>query len=92
MTLGGRRHVPHTAVILSDVQIRFRSTRHLSFGDLVHSFDAAQKDAGTVKLSNPSMGRMHRLFVRWSCSMVLLDEVVEMFGLVDLDGPFHDRH
>jgi len=29
------------------------STLHLSFGDHVHTFDAAKKDAGTAKILEP---------------------------------------
>jgi len=40
------------------------------------------------KFLNPNMGRVRRLIARWSCPMVLLDEVVQIFGLADLDGRF----
>ena len=52
--------------------MRSASERHLSFHDHVHQFDSSQKDPGTAKVLNPSMGRVRRLIARWSCSTRLL--------------------
>src|SRR5229473_4098630 len=60
------------------------STLHLSFGDHVHAFDAAQKDAGTAKILEPQ----HRSRAALDLPMVLLDEIVEILGLADPDGHF----
>jgi hypothetical protein len=48
------------------------STLRLSFGDHVHAFDAAQKDAGTAKILEPQ----HRSRAALDRPMVLLDEIV----------------
>jgi len=61
------------------------STLHLSFGDHVHAFDAAQKDAGTAKILEPQ----HRSRAALDRPMVLLDEIVEIRGLADLVGLVH---
>lgn len=46
--------------------------------------NAGQKDPGTVKSLNP----LHWPRSPFDHSMVLLDRVIEIFGLADLDGRF----
>ena len=60
------------------------STFHLSFGDHVHNLDAGQKDPGTAKSLESQYGACTSL----DRAMVLLDKIVEIFGLTDLDGRF----
>jgi hypothetical protein len=60
------------------------STFRLSFGDHVHNLNAGQKDPGTAKGLEPQ----HRPRSSLDRPMVLLDEVIEIFGLADLDGRF----
>jgi len=50
----------------------------------MHAFDAAQKDARTAKVLEPQHGSR----VSFDRPMVLLHEVVEIFGLADPDGRF----
>ncbi|EDZ99590.1 hypothetical protein BH160DRAFT_5135 [Burkholderia sp. H160] len=60
------------------------STFHLSFGDHVHSLNAGQKDPGTVK----SFESQHGSRALLDRAVVVLDKIVEIFGLADLDGRF----
>ena len=60
------------------------STFHLSFGDHVHHFDAAQQDPGAAKRFKSQHGPRASL----DRPMVLLDEIVEIFGLADVDRRF----
>jgi hypothetical protein len=59
------------------------SARHLSFGDHMQ-FDAGPKDPGTAKSLEPQHGPRASL----DRPMVLLDEIVEIFGLADVDRRF----
>ncbi|MGF6905111.1 hypothetical protein P3T22_006402 [Paraburkholderia sp. GAS348] len=59
------------------------STLHLSFGDHMHDFDAARQNPGAAKRLEPQHGSRAPIDRR----MVLLGEVVEMFGLADPDRP-----
>ena len=56
------------------------SALHLSFRNRVHKLNAGQKDPGTAKILEARHGRGAPL----DRPMVLLDEVVEIFGLADL--------
>jgi hypothetical protein len=58
------------------------STLHLSFCDPVHHLDAAQQDPGAAKCFESQHGPGSPS----DRTMVLLDQVIEIFGLVDLDG------
>jgi hypothetical protein len=58
------------------------STLHLSLGDHVHKIDATQKDPCTAK----SLESQHGSRASFNRPTVLLDNVVEIFGLADLDG------
>jgi hypothetical protein len=60
------------------------STFHLSFGYHVHNLNAGQKDPGTAK----SFESQHGSRASLDRSTVLLDKVVEIFGLADLDRRF----
>jgi len=60
------------------------STFHLSFDDHAHNLNAGQKDPGTAK----SFESQHGSRASLDRPMVLLDKVVEVFGLPDLDGRF----
>ncbi|MGF6785763.1 hypothetical protein OKW27_000076 [Paraburkholderia sp. 35.1] len=60
------------------------STFHLSFGDHVHNLNAGQKDPGTAKGLEPQHGPRSSL----DRPMILLDQVIEIFGLADPDGRF----
>jgi hypothetical protein len=60
------------------------STFHLSFGDHMHNLNAGQKDPGTAERFESQHGSRAAL----DRPMVLLDKVVEIFGLADLDGRF----
>jgi hypothetical protein len=55
------------------------STFHLSFGYHVHKLNAGQKDPGTAK----SFEFRHGSRASLDRSMVLLDKVVEIFGLAE---------
>jgi hypothetical protein len=57
---------------------------HLSVGDHVRHLDAAQQDAGTPEILEPK----HGAGTPFDRPMVLLDEVVEIFGLADPDRRF----
>jgi hypothetical protein len=75
------------------------SARHLSFGDHMQ-FDAGPKDPGTAKSLEPQHGPRASL----DRPMVLLDQVIEVFGLMDrgmgidrfergeIGAAFVDRH
>ncbi|SOE68322.1 hypothetical protein SAMN05446635_3273 [Burkholderia sp. OK233] len=56
----------------------------LPLANAMHQFDAAQKDPRTAK----SFESQHGSRTSLDRPMVLLDEVVEIFGLADLDGRF----
>jgi hypothetical protein len=58
------------------------STLHLSFPDHVHNFNAGQKDAGAAKSLEPQHGARASL----DRPMILLNQIIEIFGLTDLDG------
>jgi hypothetical protein len=60
------------------------SILHLSFRDHVYQFDAGQQDPGTAKRLEPQHGPRASL----DRPTVLLDQVIEIFGLADLDGRF----
>ena len=64
--------------------MRSVSTLHLPFGDHMHQFDPGQQDSGTAKSLEPQHGPRSAL----DRPMVLLDQIVEIFGLADLDGRF----
>jgi hypothetical protein len=57
---------------------------HLSFRDHVHDLNAGQKDPGTAKRFESPHGPRSSL----DRPMVLLDQIIEIFGLADLDGRF----
>lgn len=59
------------------------STFHLSLGDHVH-LDSGQKNPGTAKSFEPQHGPRSSL----DRAMILLHEIVEIFGLTDLDRRF----
>jgi hypothetical protein len=61
----------------------FASTLHLSFGDRVLDFDAAKQDSGTAKLLP-----LHGSHASLDRPMVLLNQVVEIFGSADPDECF----
>ncbi|MGF6260971.1 hypothetical protein OKW49_001872 [Paraburkholderia youngii] len=50
----------------------------------MHQLESGQQDPRTAKSLEPLHGPRASL----DCPMVLLDHVVEMFGLADLDGNF----
>jgi hypothetical protein len=57
---------------------------HLSFRNRVHNLNAGQKNQGTARSLEPQHGPRASL----DYPMVLLDHVIEKFGLADLDGRF----
>ncbi len=60
------------------------SALHLFFRDHVHNLNAGQKDPGRAKSLEPQHGPRSSL----DRPMVLLDQVIEIFGLADPDGHF----
>lgn len=50
---------------------------HLSLSDHVHEFDTGQKDAGAAKIFEAK----HRSGLTFDGTMVLLDDVVQVFHL-----------
>ena len=70
--------------LISGGRVGSASALHLSFRDHVHQLNAGQKDPGTAKILEAQHGPDAPL----DRPMVLLDEVVEIFGLADLDRRF----
>jgi hypothetical protein len=70
--------------LIGDGPMMASSTLHLSFGDREHNLNAAQQDPGTAK----SFESQHGSHTSLDRPMVLLDKVVEIFGLEDPDGRF----
>ena len=70
--------------MISGARIGSVSALHLSFRDHVQNLNAGQKDPGTAKSLEPQHGPRSSL----DRPMVLFDQVIEIFGLADLDGRF----
>jgi hypothetical protein len=68
--------------LISDGRMGSASIFHLSFRDHVHNLNAGQKDPGTAKRFESQHGPRSSL----DRPMVLLDQIIEIFGLVNLDG------
>jgi len=70
--------------LISGGRMGSASALHLSFRDHVHNLNAGKNDPGTAKCLEPQ----HRPRSSFDRPMVLLDQVIEIFGLTDLDGRF----
>ena len=81
----GMRSTAYVAIeLIGGGRMRSASTPHLPFGDRMHQFDADQQDPRTAKGLELQYGPCASL----DFPMVLLDHVVEIFGLADIDVHF----